>query len=172
MQETDTAVTTLRRIMTTKKKPLSPLAKRLDKVPGRELHAALGRRSHKRFKEQAPELLEERKKKRAATLAIRAKYCQHTFLQPKVRAKGPNIGLLCCPSCNAPLEEWVTWLPKAKCRDPRRVGCAYEGRCWVLNEPGKAPRCMPCPECGGFEFEAVVKVDRSEFEGVLTGETK
>lgn len=138
------------------KKPLSALAKRLDKISGSELHAALGRRSYKRLKAQAPEVLIERQKKVAATTAIRAKYCTHTMLQPKIHVKGPKIGFLCCRSCHASLQEFVTWLEKARCRDPKHVGCTYEGRCWLLNEPGKAPRCMPCPECEGFEFEAVV----------------
>lgn len=158
--------------MTTPKKPLTPLDKKLDKVPTGRLYAALGRRSHKKLQQQAPELLEERQKKATATRAIRKKYCTHTLTQPRVRTKGEFIGLLCCGSCGDPFDEaHVTWLKKARCRDPKRVGCTYEGRCWLLLEPDKPQRCMPCPECGGFEFEAEMEVDRSKWTHVLTGRT-
>lgn len=158
-----------------KKKPLSPQDKKLDKIPSSRLYAALGRRSHKKLKQQAPEIIAERVKKIAATKAIRKKYgyCTHTLTQPRVRTKGEFIGLLCCGSCGDPFDEaHVAWLRGARCQDPKRIGCTYVGRCWVLTEPERPVRCMPCPDCGGFEYQFEAKVDRSAWEVVLTGETK
>lgn len=143
--------------MGSSKKPLTPQDKKLDKIPSSRLYAALGRRRHKKLKKEAPEVLVERQKKVVATRKVRAPYCTHTLTQPRVRTKGEFIGLLCCGSCGAPFDEaQVTWVRKARCKDPKKTGCAYVGRCWLLFEPGKAPRCMPCPECGGFEYQCEV----------------
>lgn len=52
---------------------------------------------------------------------------------------------------------------KARCLDPRGGGCVWAGEIWIDVTP-KAEACQPCPNCGGFEFRAEVKMAQMQKE--------
>lgn len=63
---------------------------------------------------KTPEQRTAMSRRTAAVAAIRKKYCDHMKLAPKLRASGPHVGKLACPSCSKPVSAEVIWKWKEK----------------------------------------------------------